>query len=233
MKKLVLLLTLALTISCLAACSKTEDTTQAEQTAQASEQQADKSADTAQADQSADKTNTDQSADTAEAETAGTVASNDAAVSNDAAADTEADANLSPTPAATFSFNLQFTINMPAADAFALLGEATGSRDVNNCANGYVNKAYTYGVDGGQDYEVYIEQDGEGGPEVVKNITLLTDAVSTEEGLTTSSSIDDILSIYPDAEKGLGSYKVTRGNTELYIKTNGDQIAYIAYGEAQ
>jgi hypothetical protein len=118
----------------------------------------------------------------------------------------------------------RYLIGMSAADAFQTLGTADSSRDVNNCANGYVNKAYTFG---GKAFEVYIEQEGK--KEVVANITLLSNQAATEEGLKVGDTAEQVTKIYADAKKGLGSYTTTLGTTKLYIKMKGDTVSYITY----
>ena len=127
----------------------------------------------------------------------------------------------------TFSFNgVEYSLGMEANAAKATLGEAKASRDVNNCANGYVNKAYIYGET--QDFEVLIEQD-EHGREVVSNITLLTDKVTTEEGLKVGDPESRIRQIYPNARKGFGTYTVLLGDSSLYIRTANGKISFISY----
>lgn len=118
----------------------------------------------------------------------------------------------------------QYRLGMDAEEAMESLGEAKSSRDVNNCANGYVNKAYMYGD---KDFEVYVEQEGR--KEVVANITLLTSGVSTEEGLKPGDSAAQVTSIYKDAKKGLGSYTASLGDTKLYIKMKDNKVSYISY----
>ena len=126
-----------------------------------------------------------------------------------------------------FTYNqVQYTVGMDARTAQSTLGAAVSSRDVNNCANGYVNKAYTYGGTG--DFEVLIEQN-EHGQEVISNITLLTEKVATEEGLKVGDPESRIAALYPDAKKGLSSYTATVGTGILYIKTKGGKVSFISY----
>ena len=127
-----------------------------------------------------------------------------------------------------FTYNKnRYEIGMDGKTALKTLGKATSSRDVNTCANGYVNKAYTYGKT--KDVEVYIEQDASKTKDVVASITLLTKNVATEEGLKVGDGIAQITKAYPSAVKGLGSYKVNDGKTELYIKVKDSKVSYIAY----
>lgn len=128
---------------------------------------------------------------------------------------------------AGFTYNqARYSVGMDASTARAALGEAKSSRDVNNCANGYINKAYTYGETG--DFEVLIEQN-EAGQEVVSNITLLTEKVATEEGLKVGDPESRITALYPAAKKGLSSYTATVGTGILYIKTKGGKVSFISY----
>lgn len=126
-----------------------------------------------------------------------------------------------------FTYNkVQYTVGMDAKTAFDNLGTAKSSRDVNNCANGYINKAYTYGDT--KDFEVYIEQD-KAGKEIVVTITLMTDKVATEEGLKVGDSEETILSVYKDAKKSLGCYKVNEETMQLYIKVQNGKVSFISY----
>ena len=137
-------------------------------------------------------------------------------------------ASLAAAKSYGFTYNgTRYEIGMDGNTALKSLGTATSSRDVNTCANGYVNKAYTYGKN--KDVEVYIEQDASKTKDVVASITLLTKDVATEEGLKVGDGTSRITKIYPSAVKGLGSYKVNDGKTELYIKVKDSKVSYIAY----
>ena len=126
-----------------------------------------------------------------------------------------------------FTYNqVQYTVGMDARTAQSTLGASVSSRDVNNCANGYVNKAYTYGET--RDFEVLIEET-EDGREVISNITLLTGKVATEAGLKVGDAESEILKVYPGAKKGLASYTVLLGDSSLYIRTSGGKISFISY----
>ena len=121
---------------------------------------------------------------------------------------------------------VQYYVGMDAGTARRTLGNAVSSRDVNNCASGYVNKAYTYGET--RDFEVLIEET-EDGREVISNITLLTGKVATEAGLKVGDAESESLKVYPGAKKGLASYTVLLGDSSLYIRTSGGKISFISY----
>lgn len=127
----------------------------------------------------------------------------------------------------------RYEIGADANEAMKTLGESNSSREVNTCANGYVNRAYTYGEKESKDFEVYVEQDKSTGKDIVASISLLTDNVATEEGLKVGDSADDVTKIYPTAVKGLGTYKVTEDKELLYIKMTGGKVAYISYMAAE
>ena len=124
---------------------------------------------------------------------------------------------------------VRYELGTDANEAMKTLGESNGSREVNTCANGYINRAYTYGEKDSKDFEVYVEQDRSTGKDIVASITLLTANVATEEGLKVGDSAETVTKIYPTAVKGLGTYKVTEDKELLYIKMTGGKVAYISY----
>ena len=124
---------------------------------------------------------------------------------------------------------VRYELGADAEAAKKTLGESNGSREVNTCANGYINRAYTYGEGDSQDFEVYIEQDKNTSKDIIASITLLTANVATEEGLKVGDSAETVTKIYPTAVKGLGTYKVTEDKELLYIKMTGGKVAYISY----
>lgn len=124
---------------------------------------------------------------------------------------------------------VRYELGADAEAAKKTLGESNGSREVNTCANGYINRAYTYGEGDSQDFEVYVEQDKKTSKDIIASITLLTANVATEEGLKVGDSAETVTKIYPTAVKGLGTYKVTEDKELLYIKMTGGKVAYISY----
>ena len=124
---------------------------------------------------------------------------------------------------------VRYELGADAETAKKTLGESNGSREVNTCANGYINRAYTYGEGDSQDFEVYVEQDKKTSKDIIASITLLTANVATEEGLKVGDSAETVTKIYPTAVKGLGTYKVTEDKELLYIKMTGGKVAYISY----
>ena len=130
-------------------------------------------------------------------------------------------------PAYVFQYGENsYAVGMDAQEAMKTLGKEKSARDVNTCANGYINKAYTYGET--RDFEVLIEET-EDGREVISNITLLTGKVATEAGLKVGDAESEILKVYPGAKKGLASYTVLLGDSSLYIRTSGGKISFISY----
>lgn len=127
---------------------------------------------------------------------------------------------------------IRYELGMDAEQAFKTLGAFIDSRDVNTCANGYINRAYTYSNDDKtkeKDFEVYVEQDRKTGKDVVASITLMSSSVATEEGLKVGDTADRVTAVYPTAKKGLGSYKIIDGTEELYVKLKGGKVSYISY----
>ena len=124
-----------------------------------------------------------------------------------------------------------YAVGMDAQEAMKTLGKEKSARDVNTCANGYINKAYTYG-EADKDFEVYVEQD-ESGKDRIASITLLTANVATAEGLKVGDGEARIAALYPAATKGLASYKVQDGAQELYIRVSKGAVSYISYTQAK
>ncbi len=149
------------------------------------------------------------------------------ALAAEAAKETKADEQ-----AKKFGFTykeVRYELGADAKEAMKSLGDSNGSREVNTCANGYINRAYTYGEKDSKDFEVYVEQDKATGKDVIASITLMTANVATEEGLKVGDDADTVTKIYPDAVKGLSTYKVTKDKELLYIKMTGGKVAYISY----
>ena len=135
-------------------------------------------------------------------------------------------------PAYVFQYGENsYAVGMDAQEAMKTLGEEKSARDVNTCANGYINKAYTYG-EAYKDFEVYVEQD-ESGKDRIASITLLTANVATAEGLKVGDEEARIAALYPAATKGLASYKVQDGAQELYIRVSKGAVSYISYTQAK
>ena len=131
----------------------------------------------------------------------------------------------------TFGEN-RYETGMDAEEAKKTLGKEKSERDVNSCANGYVNKAYTYG-ENDKDFEVYVELDEKSGKDIVAGITLLTGNVATEEGLKVGDTEAEVQKIYPDAKKGLGSYKMEKDGKQLYVRVKSGKVSYISYTAAE
>lgn len=130
-----------------------------------------------------------------------------------------------------FSFNgTRYQPGMDAEEALKLLGEPTGSRDVNNCARGAVRKAYSYG-DG--DFEVFADLNADETKDVVKTITLMSERVSTEEGLKVGDPVSRIQEVYPEAKDEAGEYVADLDGIRIIISQNKLRgiISYITYEE--
>ncbi|MCR5370945.1 MAG: hypothetical protein K6E83_09580 [Clostridium sp.] len=124
---------------------------------------------------------------------------------------------------------------VPGADAeetLKLLGEPTGSRDVNNCARGAVRKAYSYGD---RDFEVFADLNADETKDVIQTITLMSERVSTEEGLSVGDEESRVKEIYPDCEERDGEYVVSKDGTEIAVSVNRlrKTVSYITYRTAE
>lgn len=99
-----------------------------------------------------------------------------------------------------------------ASSVLSKLGKAEKETVLTNCADSSgVDKSYTY-KDG---FDVITTKAGD--KEIVKEITLYSVAVATEEGLKVGDASSAVKSIYPGAAGSLGLYTVTSGDIKLTI----------------
>ena len=126
----------------------------------------------------------------------------------------------------------RYVPGMDAEEALSLLGEPTASRDVNNCARGAVRKAYSYGD---RDFEVFADLDESETKDVIKTITLMSENVSTEEGLSVGDEESRITEVYPDCTEENGEYTAQKDGTEVVVSINKlrGTVSYITYQTAE
>ena len=146
-----------------------------------------------------------------------------------------ASSSLEQAANAGYGFTYEGQRYLPGADAeetLKLLGEPTGARDVNNCARGAVRKAYSYGD---KDFEVFADLNEAETKDVIQTITLMSDRVSTEEGLSVGDEESRITEVYPDAAEKDGDYVTAKDGTELVISVNRlrKTVSYITYRTAE
>lgn len=130
----------------------------------------------------------------------------------------------------TFTYKEQkFETGMAADAALKALGKEKDTKVLANCADdGGKDKAYMY--DGFQVVTTKINK-----KEVVKEINLTGDGVSTEEGLNVGDLPAAVKKAYPNAQSDNGLYTVVLGDTQLVIDCGfrDDKVVMITYEAAE
>lgn len=123
----------------------------------------------------------------------------------------------------------QLEIGMSADAAKNVLGKEKEMKTLTNCADdGGRDKAYLY-----QDLELVTTKDGK--REVVREITLKTSAVSTEEGVKVGDLPAAVKKAYPEAKAEAGLYTAVLGETQIVIDCGfqDDKVVSITYMAAE
>lgn len=127
----------------------------------------------------------------------------------------------------TFTYNeQQVETGMAANAALKALGKEKDTKILTNCAeDGGKDKAYLY-----DDFDVVVTKSGK--KEVVKQISLKTDKVSTEEGIKIGDLPAAVKKAYPDAKAEVkGLYVAELGETRIVIDCGlkDDKVEAITY----
>ena len=122
----------------------------------------------------------------------------------------------------------RYRTGMDARNALGRLGENLFAEVVSTNEDGSVNRVYTFGV-GQKDFEVATGPESLGGPEVLKEIRLLSPDVSTEEGLHVGDPEEKIPEIYPEAVREEEIWILTRGMDILEMQVRKEKITKIIY----
>jgi hypothetical protein len=103
------------------------------------------------------------------------------------------------------------------------LGNNYEIQEVPSCAFEGMDKIYTF-----DNYEFYIYVVN--GIEKIYTITLLSDQVSTNDGIKIGSSVSDVVSKYGNGyTDAIGAYTYTKGDTLLTFIFDGDKVVSIEY----
>lgn len=114
-------------------------------------------------------------------------------------------------------------MNAEAAPILKSLGKEKDYFEAKSCAFQGLEKTYTYNGFELHTYEV-------NGVDCVSAITFLDDSVSTKEGISLCSNLDDMIKAYGDkGKKNLGLYTYESGKTKLSILIENDKVTSIEY----
>lgn len=117
--------------------------------------------------------------------------------------------------------------NLMVGDEFSLSKEALGEnyefQEVESCAFEGKDNIYTYA-----DYEIYGYHDKD--VEKIYTITLLTDKISTKEGIKLGSTKEEVVDTYgQDYEDAIGAYTYSKGDTLLTFIFEENEVVSIEY----
>lgn len=123
-----------------------------------------------------------------------------------------------------FTYNgVQITMNAPAADILAALGEPKSYTEQASCAFEGLDKTYFFG-------SFYLQTYPNGDADYIYAIWLVDDTVTTEEGVYIGASQADVEKAY-GAENfdGTNSFKVTKGDSSLTVIMDNGAVSSIQY----
>ena len=119
--------------------------------------------------------------------------------------------------------NTDIPVDADFAPILESLGEPNSYFESPSCAAQGIGKHYTY-----NDFEIETYPDGD--IDRVLYVMLKTDAVSTKEGINTSSSKDDVIAAYGEpTEEVTGSLIYEQSDMKLKFLFNGDSMISIEY----
>ncbi len=112
-------------------------------------------------------------------------------------------------------------------DVIALLGEPAETSEAPSCVHEGNDIIYYYDL-----FEVVTSPSDAGA--YISAITVYSDSVAMEEGITLGGNISDVIAVCPTYEESLGRYVFTRQNTTLTLMTdNSGIIIAMSYGLAE
>lgn len=123
-----------------------------------------------------------------------------------------------------FSYkNIDIPVDADFAPILEELGEPNSYFESESCAAQGIGKHYTY-----NDFEIETYPDGD--VDRVLYVMLKSDAVSTKEGINTSSTKDDIIAAYGEpTEEVTGSLIYKTSSMKIKFLFNGDSMISIEY----
>lgn len=151
---------------------------------------------------------------------------NDNAAGNNAAEDQPAaDSQGAPSePGFVFTYNgTNISMNAPAADILAALGEPKNYTEEASCAFDGLDKTYYYGSFYLQTYPM---TDGD----YIYCLWMVDDSVNTAEGIYIGAPESQVEAAYgADSYNGTNAYVVTKGDSKLTVIIEGGVVSSIQY----
>ena len=112
-------------------------------------------------------------------------------------------------------------------DVVTALGEPLDRAEAPSCLHDGNDTVYYY-----EEAEIVTSPSAQG--EFIVSVTLLSPALTTEEGITLGANISDAITACGEAQEAFGRYLFTRGNTTLTMMTEDDgTIVSISYALAE
>ncbi len=123
-----------------------------------------------------------------------------------------------------FDYNgTKIAVDTDAAPIVDKLGEPQKYFEAPSCAADGIGKLYTY-----SDFEVQTYPDGD--KDLILSVTLRTDNVATEEGISLANSKDDVIAAYGESANATdSSLTYTKNGTDLNFIFEGDSMISIEY----
>ena len=116
------------------------------------------------------------------------------------------------------------TMNSKAKKFIKKAGKTVAFKATKSCA--YKGKDLTYKY---KDFILYTYSKTNKGAEYVNGITFLTDKVTTKEGITIGSSLEDVQKAYGKGSEKFGVYSFSKGKTKLQIEITDDKVSNLRY----
>ncbi len=116
------------------------------------------------------------------------------------------------------------TMNSKAKKFIKKAGKTVAFKATKSCAYKGKDRTYKY-----KDFILYTYSKTNKGAEYINGVTFLTDKVSTQEGITLGSSLEDVQKAYGKGSEKFGVYSFSKGKTKLQIEITDDKVTNLRY----
>ena len=137
----------------------------------------------------------------------------------------DSDAQDAPAePGFVFNYNgTSITMNAPAADIVAALGEPKSYTEEASCAFEGLDKTYYYG-------SFYLQTYPMENVDYIYSMWLVDDSITTPEGIYIGAPESQVEAAYgADSYNGTNAYMVTKGDSKLTVIIDGGVVSSIQY----